>query len=155
MCVRPCATGSPLGAARKAFELVNSPENHDKLGGIMAINLLIDIPVKENETKMIRFANYLRGVFPSTTADADTLKLASKALGGFWNATLHPWRQGRGGGGMGRRSRSVQAPALSTHLSCRQQDVGPPSQAAASWLARLALLCLLLDQATSPALVAP
>jgi hypothetical protein len=66
---------------RKAFELVNSPENHEKLGGILAINELIDVPVKENETKMIRFANYLRGVFPSPTADADTLKLASKALG--------------------------------------------------------------------------
>ena len=68
---------------RKAFELVNSPENHEKLGGILAINELIDVPVKENETKMIRFANYLRGVFPSPTADADTLKLASKALGVF------------------------------------------------------------------------
>ncbi len=54
----------------------------------MAINLLIDIPVKENETKMIRFANYLRGVFPSATADADTLKLASKALGELPSAWL-------------------------------------------------------------------
>ncbi len=65
----------------RAIELANSAENHEKLGGILVINELIDIPVKENETKIIRFANCLRGVFPSPTADPDTLKLASKALG--------------------------------------------------------------------------
>jgi hypothetical protein len=66
---------------RKAFELINSPENHEKMGGLMAIDELIDVQIKENDTKIIRFANFLRGVFPSTTADADALRLAAKTLG--------------------------------------------------------------------------
>lgn len=32
-------------------------------GGILAMDDLIDVPVKENEYKIIRFANFLRGVF--------------------------------------------------------------------------------------------
>lgn len=67
----------------KAFELVNSAENHEKIGGILAIDELIDVQVKENDTKIIRFANFLRAVFPSPTADAESLRLAAKALGAW------------------------------------------------------------------------
>ena len=42
---------------------------------------LIDIPVKENEYKIIRFANFLRGVFALVTVDTPTLRLAARALG--------------------------------------------------------------------------
>lgn len=66
---------------RRAFELINSVESHEKQGGILAVDELIDIQVKEADAKTIRFANFLRAVFPSATADAETLRLASKALG--------------------------------------------------------------------------
>ena len=120
-----------MHVSRKAFELVNSPENHEKLGGILAINELIDVPVKENETKMIRFANYLRGVFPSPTADADTLKLASKALGACLVAvtaagTVRSHR--RGAVSMGRVARSATTQGRVHHP--------PPVQ----WLLAIALL---------------
>ena len=42
---------------------------------------LIDIPVKENEYKIIRFANFLRGVFAQVTVDTSTLRHAARALG--------------------------------------------------------------------------
>lgn len=76
-----CAACLSLFLFRRAFELVNSPENHEKIGGILAIDELIDVQVKENDTKIIRFANYLRTVFPSPTADAETLRLAARTLG--------------------------------------------------------------------------
>jgi len=50
-------------------------------GGILAMDDLIDIPVKENEYKIIRFANFLRGVFAQVTVDTPTLRLAARALG--------------------------------------------------------------------------
>jgi hypothetical protein len=44
---------------------------------------LIDVPYEENETKIIRFANYLRMVFnqSSDSTDPRLLERASKALG--------------------------------------------------------------------------
>ena len=65
----------------RVFHLVNSSDNHEKLGGILAIDELISIPVKDNETKIIRFANYLRVVFPHPVADTITLQFAARTLG--------------------------------------------------------------------------
>ena len=64
---------------RRIFELVNGSEANDKIGGIMAINELIDIDGEDNTSKVTRFANYLRIVLPGT--DQQIAVLASKALG--------------------------------------------------------------------------
>lgn len=62
------------------YQLINSDELAEKQGGIMAVDDLIGVSVSENETKIIRFANYLRGVFMNVT-DGDTLVLAASTLG--------------------------------------------------------------------------
>lgn len=65
----------------RIFDLINSADNVEKQGGIQAVDQLIDVRVKENDHKIIRFANYLRGVFTSPQADAQTILMASRALG--------------------------------------------------------------------------
>lgn len=47
---------------KRIYDLVSSVETHEKIGGIMAIDELIEVPCEDNETKIIRFANYLRMV---------------------------------------------------------------------------------------------
>eukprot|EP00004_Rigifila_ramosa_P027283 TRINITY_DN882_c0_g1_i1.p1 TRINITY_DN882_c0_g1~~TRINITY_DN882_c0_g1_i1.p1 ORF type:complete len:2377 (-),score=590.06 TRINITY_DN882_c0_g1_i1:39-6899(-) len=49
------------------------------MGGIMAIDHLIDVDTEENANKITRFANYLRIVLPNN--DPATMVMASKALG--------------------------------------------------------------------------
>jgi serine/threonine-protein kinase mTOR len=61
---------------RRIFELCSSSD--DKLGGVMAIEALIDLNAEES-TKLTRFANYLRLVLP--TNDVQTMIAAAKALG--------------------------------------------------------------------------
>jgi len=61
---------------KRIFELCSSAD--DKLGGVMAIEALIDLNAEEN-TKLTRFANYLRLVLP--TNDVPTMVAAAKALG--------------------------------------------------------------------------
>ena len=87
---------------RRVFELVSSSDPNHTVGGILAIDELIDVPSEKNE-KIIRFANYLRMVFSSSkrsggssssgggssgsgqqqqgATDSETLRLASRALG--------------------------------------------------------------------------
>ena len=77
---------------RRVFELVSSSDPNHTVGGILAIDELIDVPSEKNE-KIIRFANYLRMVFSSSkrgtnsgnnsggASDSETLRLASSALG--------------------------------------------------------------------------
>jgi FKBP12-rapamycin complex-associated protein len=118
---------------RRIFDLVNSSDTHEKMGGIMVIGTLpllpfllpslslsllslplpvfavsgssipwplpcaaaadelIDVPYEENETKIIRFANYLRMVFnqSSDSTDPRLLERASKALG--THPSIHPF----------------------------------------------------------------
>eukprot|EP00026_Physarum_polycephalum_P000091 Phypoly_transcript_00091.p1 GENE.Phypoly_transcript_00091~~Phypoly_transcript_00091.p1 ORF type:complete len:2307 (+),score=451.47 Phypoly_transcript_00091:133-7053(+) len=62
------------------FELVNSPGVLEKIGGIMAIDELIDVDYDENATKVTRLANFLRIGIGSTT-DTTVMLMASKALG--------------------------------------------------------------------------
>ncbi|KAK9241824.1 armadillo-type protein [Lipomyces tetrasporus] len=65
---------------RRIFELIHSTDTYDKLGGITAIDKLIDFDgTEENATKITRFANYLRIVIPSN--DVDAMRIAAKALG--------------------------------------------------------------------------
>lgn len=53
------------------------------IGGILVIDELIDVPYEENETKLIRFAQYLRMIFQQSNDSTDQrlLREASKALG--------------------------------------------------------------------------
>ncbi|KAJ3037894.1 phosphatidylinositol kinase- protein kinase tor1 [Rhizophlyctis rosea] len=64
---------------RRIFELIHSTDNNDKIGGILAIDKLIDFDGEENTTKVTRFANYLRIVLPG--ADPQITILAARALG--------------------------------------------------------------------------
>lgn len=75
---------------KRIFDLVNSPSAGDKICGIQVIDNLIDVQYEENETKIIRFANYLRMVVSSS--DPVILDMASKALGHLARAggTLTP-----------------------------------------------------------------
>ncbi|KAJ8330853.1 phosphatidylinositol kinase- protein kinase tor1 [Batrachochytrium dendrobatidis] len=52
---------------RKIFELIQSQDIDEKIGGIAALDKLIDLDGgEENLTKVTRFANYLRIVLPGT-----------------------------------------------------------------------------------------
>ncbi|KAJ3311625.1 phosphatidylinositol kinase- protein kinase tor1 [Boothiomyces sp. JEL0838] len=65
---------------KRIFELVHSPDLNDKVGGILAIDKLIDLDSgEENTTKVTRFANYLRSLLPG--AEPHITILAAKALG--------------------------------------------------------------------------
>ncbi|KAK9470032.1 armadillo-type protein [Dipodascopsis tothii] len=66
---------------RRINELVHSTDTYDKLGGIAAIDCLIDPENNEDNsgTKISRFANYLRNVIPSN--DIEAMRSAAKALG--------------------------------------------------------------------------
>ncbi|EAL66546.1 protein kinase, Atypical group [Dictyostelium discoideum AX4] len=61
------------------FELVNSSVIPEKIGGIMAIDELIDVDYDENATKITRLANYLR--IGLGFNDFTVMLMASKALG--------------------------------------------------------------------------
>ena len=66
------------------FTLVNSSDPHDKLASISLIAQLLPIASDDNETKLIRFANYLRMIFQhSGMSELDTrlLREAAHALG--------------------------------------------------------------------------
>eukprot|EP01113_Clastostelium_recurvatum_P006582 TRINITY_DN1298_c0_g1_i1.p1 TRINITY_DN1298_c0_g1~~TRINITY_DN1298_c0_g1_i1.p1 ORF type:complete len:2380 (+),score=927.36 TRINITY_DN1298_c0_g1_i1:62-7201(+) len=61
------------------FELVNSTGVQEKIGGILAIDELIDVDYDENATKITRLANFLR--LGLATTEPSVLLIASKALG--------------------------------------------------------------------------
>ena len=60
---------------------LNSSEVHEKLGGIAAIDRLIDVSMDENEPKIILFANGLRMFFTKPCAATRPLAEAARALG--------------------------------------------------------------------------
>ncbi|EGG15157.1 protein kinase [Cavenderia fasciculata] len=61
------------------FELVNSSGITDKIGGILAIDELIDVDYDENAAKITKLANYLR--YGLSTNDQTVMMMASRALG--------------------------------------------------------------------------
>lgn len=61
------------------FDLVNSSNTTDKIGGLLAIDQLVDIDYDENATKITRLSNLLR--ISLATTDLTVMHLASKALG--------------------------------------------------------------------------
>jgi len=66
---------------KRIYDLVSSSENHEKLGGIAAIDELMEVPCEDNETKIIRFANHLRMIFQQPAVDTQVLIQASRVLG--------------------------------------------------------------------------
>jgi FKBP12-rapamycin complex-associated protein len=63
----------------QVFELVNGTAISDKIGGILAIDELIDIDYDENATKITRLSNFLRICL--STPDHTVMVMAAKALG--------------------------------------------------------------------------
>jgi FKBP12-rapamycin complex-associated protein len=64
---------------RRIFDLVKSEEPHEKLGGIFAMDALVDVECEESPTFITRFANYLRLILPCN--NVSTMIMASKVLG--------------------------------------------------------------------------
>ncbi len=66
---------------KKIFDLIHSQDPSDRLGGVLAIDSLIDFDGggEENTAKITRFANYLRIAIPSN--DIEVMRLAATALG--------------------------------------------------------------------------
>ncbi|KDQ61375.1 hypothetical protein JAAARDRAFT_66505 [Jaapia argillacea MUCL 33604] len=67
---------------RRLFDLVHSPNSWEKLGGIMAIDHLLDVDPEETiESKMnlFRFYNYVKPLLPNN--DINVMLAASKTLG--------------------------------------------------------------------------
>ncbi|KDN41769.1 putative TOR1-1-phosphatidylinositol 3-kinase [Tilletiaria anomala UBC 951] len=64
---------------RRIFELTHSPHSHEKLGGIVAIEALIDLESEDNSARLYRFYQYLKPNLPCN--DAVVMVAAAKALG--------------------------------------------------------------------------
>ncbi|KAI0040710.1 atypical/PIKK/FRAP protein kinase [Auriscalpium vulgare] len=67
---------------QRLFDLVHSPNNHEKLGGILAIDYLLDVDREETvESKhnLFRLYNYVKALLPNS--DINVMLAASKTLG--------------------------------------------------------------------------
>ncbi|PWN43039.1 putative TOR1-1-phosphatidylinositol 3-kinase [Ceraceosorus guamensis] len=64
---------------RRIFELTHSPNVHEKLGGIVAIDTLTDLESEDNSARLYRFYQYLKPNLPCN--DTQVMVAASKALG--------------------------------------------------------------------------
>ena len=64
---------------KRIFDLIKSEEPHEKLGGIFAMDALIDVECEESPTFITRFANYLRLILPCN--NVATMIMGSKVLG--------------------------------------------------------------------------
>lgn len=69
----------------KIFDLINGTLVQERLCGVVLIEHLVDVQYEENESKIIKFANYLRMVvkhpFPLSNPDRTILIEAAKATG--------------------------------------------------------------------------
>ena len=63
----------------RIFTLIKSEEPHEKLGGIFAMDALVDVECEESPTFITRFANYLRLILPCN--NVATMIMAAKVLG--------------------------------------------------------------------------
>ncbi len=66
---------------RLVMDLVNSPDAGDKMSGVLVLNELVEVPYEENETKIMRFAHYLRMILSNDTAQLPLLQTAASAFG--------------------------------------------------------------------------
>lgn len=65
----------------KLFALIQSSDVNEQMGGLYAIDRLIDVSSEDDEAKVIRFSNYLRNFFVQPSSSKQTLHMASKTLG--------------------------------------------------------------------------
>jgi serine/threonine-protein kinase mTOR len=67
---------------RRIYELVKSDEPQERLGGIYAMDALVDVDCDESSLQ-VRFSNYLRGLLPCPRGEGDvrTMILAARVLG--------------------------------------------------------------------------
>ncbi|KNE54070.1 hypothetical protein AMAG_17615 [Allomyces macrogynus ATCC 38327] len=65
--------------SKRIFELILGSEVNEKVGGIMAIEKLIEVDGEENATKITRYGNYLTMAF--NNGDPQVMVLAARALG--------------------------------------------------------------------------
>ena len=61
--------------------LIQSHEPTDQLGGLEALDVLIDVSSEDDETKIIRFSNYLRNFFVQPHQSKASLEKAAQTLG--------------------------------------------------------------------------
>lgn len=75
----------------RVFDLVNSVDVYEKLGGIKVIDELIELKCDFKETMIVRFANCFRILFQQSTYNSDpiVLEMASKALGAYVLLNMH------------------------------------------------------------------
>lgn len=64
---------------RKVSEYIHSGDGADKIGGILALGILIDVDHDDSTQKTTRYANYLRSIMRGT--DNHCMVLAAKTLG--------------------------------------------------------------------------
>ena len=66
---------------RRIRDLVNSSNVHERRGGIVAIDVLIDVITEDDEVKIISFANLLRKILQQSSLPSPALVEAARALG--------------------------------------------------------------------------
>lgn len=64
---------------KRIFDLVKSEDPSEKLGGIYAMDTLVDVECEESSTFITRFANYLRLLLPCS--HVATMIMASRVMG--------------------------------------------------------------------------
>ena len=64
---------------KRIFEMIHGNDTNDKIGGIIALDKLIDFEGDDNTQKTTRYAHYLRSVIRGN--DTTAMALAAKALG--------------------------------------------------------------------------
>jgi len=115
---------------RRIFDLVKSEEPHEKLGGIFAMDALVDVECEESPTFITRFANYLRLILPCN--NVATMIMASKVLGhlaqagGTLTADFVEFEMKRALEGLNSEKRSEHH-RLAAVLVCKELAVNAPT----------------------------
>ncbi|KAI0316749.1 atypical/PIKK/FRAP protein kinase [Amylostereum chailletii] len=101
---------------RRLFDLVHSPNSVEKLGGILAIDHLLDVDGEEtieSKRNLFRFYNYVKSLLPNS--DINVMLAASKTLGQIAEI---------GGAAFGERFMDFEVPAAINLLQGDKQEPG-------------------------------
>ncbi|KAN0137000.1 atypical/PIKK/FRAP protein kinase [Lactarius tabidus] len=101
---------------QRLFDLVHSPHSHDKLGGILAIDHLLDVDGEETiefKHNLFRFYNYVKSLLPN--GDLNIMLAASKTLGQIAEI---------GGAAFGEHFMDYEVPAAIGLLQGEKQEPG-------------------------------
>ncbi|TFY65865.1 hypothetical protein EVG20_g5221 [Dentipellis fragilis] len=101
---------------RRLFDLVHSPNNVEKLGGILAIDHLLDVDGEEtieSKRNLFRFYNYVKSLLPNS--DINVMLAASKTLGQIAEI---------GGAAFGEHFMDFEVPAAINLLQGDKQEPG-------------------------------